>query len=235
MISGRKQARARAFRLFGFALVPLLLLAGTGVEARGKPTPPPTTEAPHRAGPQPWAPMLAAAPPAGVTATASADCAGGTGSISGYPAGENHTAFLTLTYGDDSVQKTVPFQQSWNSNNTLARPANWPSDAIWWVAVSVDSAQAEAFAAARVPLECRMPRPPQISSIQPGPNRVLLRWFQLGTLAVSDYVIQHSLNGTTWTTIADGVSTATSYTATGLTNNVNHFFRIAAVGANGQG
>jgi hypothetical protein len=176
---------------------------------------------------------MLAAPPPGVTATASADCAGGTGSIAGYPAGENHTAFLTLTYGDETIQTTAQFQQTWNGSR--ARPANWPSDAIWWVAVSVDSAQAEAFAAARVPLECRLPRPPQIIGIQPGPSRVSLSWFQQGTLAVSDYVIQHSLDGSAWSNVADGVSAATSYRATGLTNNVNHFFRIAAVGANGQG
>jgi hypothetical protein len=42
MISGRKRARMRASRLFGLTLVPLLLLAGTDVEAGGTPKPPPT-------------------------------------------------------------------------------------------------------------------------------------------------------------------------------------------------
>ncbi len=176
---------------------------------------------------------MMAAPPAGVTATALADCDGGSGSIDGYPAGENHTAFLTLTYGDLTVQTQASFQESWDG--ALARPSSWPSDAIWWVAVSVDSAQAEAFAAARVPLECRRPRAPQVFASASGPGRVTLSWFQQGTLPVTDYVIQRSLNGTSWTTIADGVSTATSYTATNLTNNVNHHFRVAAVAAVGQG
>ena len=38
-----------------------------------------------------------------------------------------------------------------------------------------------------------------------------------------------------WTTLTETVSTSTSYTATGLTNNVNYYFRVAAVGANGPG
>jgi hypothetical protein len=175
---------------------------------------------------------MMAAPPAGVTATASADCDGGTGSIDGYPAGEDHTAFLTLTYGDQTVQTHAAFQQSWDG--TLARPSSWPPDAIWWVAVSVDGAENEAYAAARVPLECRRPRAPQLFVSTVGPGRATISWFQQGTLPVIDYVIQRSPNGTSWTTVADGTSTATTYTATGLTNNVNYHFRVAAVAAVGQ-
>ena len=50
-----------------------------------------------------------------------------------------------------------------------------------------------------------------------------------GGAAITDYVIARSLNGTTgWMTLADGVNTATTYIATGLTNGTRYYFRIYA-------
>jgi hypothetical protein len=240
MIGSLNRARSRASRsLFGFAAVPLLLMGAAGMSPSDRsPAPPatddssPPTEAPHKAGPQEWAPTLAAAPPPGVTATASATCNAGSASLAGYPAGENHTAFLTLYYGDATVRTTATFQQTWNGS--LPRPAAWPSDAVWWVAVTADDAQGEAFAAARVPPSCLKPRAPQLFGTA-GPGSASLQWFQPATVPVTDYVIEHSLNGTSWETVPDAVSTAQTHTVTNLTNNVNHWFRVAAVGANGTG
>ena len=174
---------------------------------------------------------MLAAPPAGVTATASATSAAGNATISGYEAGVFHTAHLTLTYGDDSVQTQEQFEGTWDG--AVTRPSRWPADAVWWVAVSVDD-DPDAYAAARVPQDCRRPRAPQLFGT-PGPGRVALSWFQPATVPVTDYVIERSLNGSSWITVDDGISTAHSYTVTGLTNNVNHYFRVAAVGANGTG
>ncbi len=54
--------------------------------------------------------------------------------------------------------------------------------------------------------------------------------------AITDYVIQFSLDGSTgWTTISDGTSTSTSYTHTGRTNGVEYWYRVAAVSSVGQG
>ena len=238
MIGSINRVRSRAPRLlFGFTAVPLLLMGVAGMSPSDHtPAPPTTEESPptdtaHKAGPQEWAPTVAA-PPAGVTATASANCTAGTASVSGYPAGENHTAYLTLYYGDFSVQSSESFQQAWN--DSITRPSQWPSDAVWWVAVTVDDVQGDAFAAARVPPNCLRPRAPQVFG-SPGPGSAFLQWFQPATLPITDYVIEHSLDGTSWSTVNDGVSTATNRTVTGLTTNVNHWFRGAAVVANGAG
>ena len=57
-----------------------------------------------------------------------------------------------------------------------------------------------------------------------------------GGSAVTDYVVQYRLGtGGTWTTFADGTSTATSATVTGLTGGSAYYFRVAAVNVIGQG
>jgi titin len=53
--------------------------------------------------------------------------------------------------------------------------------------------------------------------------------------AATDYVIEFSLDGETWTTVTDGVSTATTYTVGGLADGTSYTFRVAAVNAVGTG
>ena len=48
-------------------------------------------------------------------------------------------------------------------------------------------------------------------------------------------MIEQSTNGTTWVTVVDGVSTATSFKVSGLTNGTAYQFRIAAHNAVGDG
>lgn len=53
---------------------------------------------------------------------------------------------------------------------------------------------------------------------------------------ITDYIVQYSSDsGTTWTTFADGATTSTTATVTGLTTGVGYVFRVAAVNAIGQG
>jgi Fibronectin type III domain/Bacterial Ig domain len=80
------------------------------------------------------------------------------------------------------------------------------------------------------------PGAPSLTSAVPGKDQMELEWSAPGSTggsAISDYVIQRSTDGSTWSTVADGTSTATSYTVTGLTNNTAYRFRVSAV--NGQG
>ena len=57
-----------------------------------------------------------------------------------------------------------------------------------------------------------------------------------GGSAITDYAVQYSSDsGSNWSTFADGTSTSTSTTVTGLANNTSYIFRIAAVNIAGTG
>jgi titin len=69
-------------------------------------------------------------------------------------------------------------------------------------------------------------------------GQVQLTWTTPSTAngaAITDYVIESSIDGSTWTSLDDGESTATTFTAGGLTNGTGYSFRVAAVNAVGTG
>jgi hypothetical protein len=71
-----------------------------------------------------------------------------------------------------------------------------------------------------------------------GAGEVHLTWTiptDVGGLTIDDYVIEWSIDGTTWTTIDDGVSVATGFSLNGLTNGATYWFRVYAVNAIGTG
>jgi hypothetical protein len=71
-----------------------------------------------------------------------------------------------------------------------------------------------------------------------GNGQLTLSWSApaTGGSAITDYVIEQFNTATsTWTVLADGVSIATSFTVTGLTNGTSFQFRISAVNAIGTG
>ena len=119
-------------------------------------------------------------------------------------------------------------------SGSITRPSYWPSDGVWWVAVTVDDANGDAFAAAHVPYTCRVPRLLPQMFATPGPAGPRCRGSS--RLLAGDGLPDPAFaRRTSWTTITDGVSTSTTYMATGLTNNVNYYFRVAAVRLNGPG
>ena len=84
-----------------------------------------------------------------------------------------------------------------------------------------------------------MPDPPTAVSAIAGNAQVFLSWnppaFNGGS-GIINYVVQYELTiGGTWSTFAQGTSTATSTTVTGLTNGTSYNFEISAVNAVGQG
>ncbi|MFI0460731.1 MAG: beta strand repeat-containing protein [Ilumatobacteraceae bacterium] len=82
------------------------------------------------------------------------------------------------------------------------------------------------------------PSAPTINSVLAGDAKVTVAWTagSAGTSAITDYVVQYSINsGTSWTTFIDPVSTATQMEVTGLNNYVAHTFRVVAVSAVGAG
>ncbi len=67
-----------------------------------------------------------------------------------------------------------------------------------------------------------------------GSGQVKLDWApSLAPEGVTDYVIEWTADGETWTTVDDGVSTATTTTIDALTNGTSYGFRVAAVNALG--
>jgi hypothetical protein len=84
-----------------------------------------------------------------------------------------------------------------------------------------------------------LPPAPTSLTATAGNAQVAVSWTAPTVLAqtpITDYIVQSSTNsGSTWTTVSDGVSTATSYTVTGLTNGTPIVFRVAAVNGVGTG
>jgi hypothetical protein len=90
------------------------------------------------------------------------------------------------------------------------------------------------------PLSATAPGAPTALSGSAGAAQVALTWTAPasdGGSAITDYVVQYRTTAGpgTWNTFADGTSTTTSATVTGLTNGTGYDFQVAAVNSAGQG
>ena len=85
-------------------------------------------------------------------------------------------------------------------------------------------------------LQVSLPASPTVLTATLGNATVLLSWHAPDNASsIVDYVIQYENGSNSWTTFADGTSTATSANVTGLENGIMYSFRVAAVNSQGQG
>ena len=83
-----------------------------------------------------------------------------------------------------------------------------------------------------------LPGAPLSIASETGFNSITLTWetpSSTGGSDITDYIIEYTVDGTNWTVLEDGVSTATTTTVTSLNNNLDYNFRVAAVNAVGTG
>ncbi len=82
-----------------------------------------------------------------------------------------------------------------------------------------------------------VPNAPTGLNATPGDGQVTLSWTapNANGSAITDYVVEYKLSpDSSWNIFADGVSTLTTATVTGLVNDVSYDFRVSAVNALGQ-
>jgi hypothetical protein len=95
------------------------------------------------------------------------------------------------------------------------------------------------YGAATASIPVTVPSAPTGLKAARGNGKITVTWLAPvanGGSPVTDYIVFYSANGgATWKLFADGVSTATSATVTGLSNTKGYVFRIAARNAAGQG
>jgi len=83
-----------------------------------------------------------------------------------------------------------------------------------------------------------IPATPSAPTCISGNTQVIINWVAPANngSAITDYAIQRKLNGqadSAYQNVTDGVSTATTYTNTGLVNGAGYIFRVAAINARG--
>ena len=82
------------------------------------------------------------------------------------------------------------------------------------------------------------PGTPRSLAVVTGNGQLTLTWkapSSNGGAAITDYVVEYSTNGLTWTVFADGTSASTGAVITGLANGVKYRVRVAAKNVAGTG
>ena len=127
--------------------------------------------------------------------------------------------------------------------------ATWPAwefgcvESELSIGVSDSAGNSTAFPYHWIDVSCAAPSfvppgPPTGLTATTGVNEVALSWTPptiVDGRAVTDYIVEYSTDGTTWTTFSDGESSTASGTVTGLAHSTAYTFRVSAVNATGTG
>ena len=173
----------------------------------------------------------APAAPTGLTANA----ANGSVALS-WTAGSNGGSAITdylIQYSTD--QSTWSTFADGTSATTSATVSGLTNGTLYFFRVSATNAINTGPASSVVSATPNVPPTPTGLTATPGNSSVALSW-TAGTYDgpdVTDYLIQYSTDQSTWSTFADGTSSATSATVSGLTNGTQYFFRVSAANALG--
>jgi uncharacterized delta-60 repeat protein len=137
-----------------------------------------------------------------------------------------------------SVSATGPWT-TWSTNQagTSATITGLASGSPYWVAVgAVNAAGVSADAVASAPTYVTPGIPTGLTGTA-SYQFIDFAWTAPASTGggITDYVLQRSPDNSTWTTITDGVSTATTYRLSGLADGQVVFFRVAALNPSGTG
>ncbi len=102
--------------------------------------------------------------------------------------------------------------------------------------VATDGASNSAPATVNINVGALVPGAPTSLAGTAGNAQVALSWTAPasdGGAAITDYKVEYQPSGGSWATFADGTSTSTSATVTGLTNGTSYNFRVSATNSTG--
>lgn len=153
----------------------------------------------------------------------------------------------TKTYGSSVTGYNVSYSTSsasgpWTSHTsgqagTTATIGSLTPGSTYWFKVEAVTAAAIGTPAVATAINYGTPGAPTNVTASSAYQALTFSWTAPTNTGggISDYKLQHSSDNSTWTTISDGVSTATSYTISGLSNNQTVYFRVAASNPSGDG
>ena len=157
---------------------------------------------------------------------------GGSTTCAIYRDGTSLTVTNTLSRMPDNVTRTANFaaHSNWTADTDLG--ANYKSLFIYNRALSSGEVSANYLA------DYKPIAPTSLTSTSMSQTSAALSWSvptSSGQSSIIDYVVEWSTNNSTWNTFADGGSTATTATVTGLSAGTSYWFRVSAMNGGSTG
>jgi hypothetical protein len=145
----------------------------------------------------------------------------------------------TVQWSTDNVSFTTYGTTSSTSLN-VTDPGSWADNTLYYFRVkATNSIGDSAYSTSGSGTTWNVPGAPTAMTVGTTTSTTIpLSWTapaSNGGTAVTDYVVQHSTDNSTWTTFTDGTGTGTSTTITGLSPSTLYYLRVAAVNAVGTG